>query len=92
LKSGDISRIISSKEAGFMSYVFSTEKVGSVKLQNFHHSFGKNLVLAGIDGQTNDANTVINGINQLLSIVNFQNEYNPEDALRTVIQSVNSQE
>ena len=38
-----------------MSYAFSTEKVGSVKLQNFHHSFGKNLVLAGIDGQTNDA-------------------------------------
>ena len=75
-----------------MSYVFSTEKVGSVKLQNFHHSFGKNLVLAGIDGQTNDANTVINGINQLLYIVNFQNEYDPEDAIRTVIQSVNSQE
>lgn len=75
-----------------MSYAFSTEKVGSVKLQNFHHSFGKNLVFAGIDGQTQDANTMINGINQLLSIVNFQNEYNPEDALRTVIQSVNSQE
>ena len=75
-----------------MSYVFSTEKVGSVKLQNFHYSFGKNLVLAGIDGQTNDANTVINGINQLLSIVNFQKEYDPEDAIRTVIQSVNAQE
>lgn len=75
-----------------MSYSFSTEKVGSVKLQNFHHSFGTNLTLAGIDGQTNDANTMINGINQLLSIVNFQNEYNPEDAIRTVIQSVNAQE
>ena len=75
-----------------MGYVFSTEKVGSVKLQNFHHSFGTNLNLAGIDGQTNDANTVINGINQLLSIVNFQNEYDPENALRTVIQSVNAQE
>ena len=42
-----------------MSYVFSTEKVGSVKLQNFHHSFGTNLTLAGIDGQTNDADTII---------------------------------
>ena len=52
---------------------------------------GTNFVLAGIDGQTNDANTVINGINQLLSIVNFQNEYDPEDALRTVIQSVNQE-
>ena len=75
-----------------MSYAFSTEKVGSVKLQNFHHSFGTNLTLAGIDGQSNDADTMINGINQLLSIVNFQNEYNPEDASRTVIQSVNAQE
>ncbi len=75
-----------------MSFVFSTNKVGSVKLQNFHHSLGKNFLLAGIDGQTNDANTVINGINQLLSIVNFQNEYDPEEALRTVIQSVNLQE
>lgn len=75
-----------------MSYVFSTEKVSSVKLQNFRHSLGKNFVLAGIDGQTQDANTVINGINQLLSIVNFQNQYDPEDALRTVIQSVHSQE
>lgn len=75
-----------------MSYVFSTEKVGSVKLQNFHHSFGTNLNLVGIDGQTQDANTIINGVNQLLSIVNFQNEYDPEDALRTVIQSVSTQE
>lgn len=75
-----------------MSYVFSTDKVGSVKLQNFHHSIGKSLMLAGVDGQTNDADTVINGINQLLSIVNFQNEYDPEDAIRTVIQSVNVQE
>lgn len=75
-----------------MSYVFSTDKVGSVKLQNFHHATGKSLMLAGIDGQTNDADTVINGINQLLSIVNFQNEYAPEEAIRTVIQSVNVQE
>lgn len=75
-----------------MSYSFSTEKVGSVKLQNFHHSNGTNFVLAGIDGQTNDANTIINGVNQLLSIVNFQNEYDPENALRTVIQSVHAQE
>ena len=75
-----------------MSYVFSTEKVGSVKLQNFHHSNGINFVLAGIDGQTNDANTIINGVNQLLSIVNFQNEYAPQNALRTVIQSVSTQE
>ena len=31
-----------------MSYSFSTEKVGSVKLQNSHHSNGTNFVLAGI--------------------------------------------
>ena len=69
-----------------MSYFFSTEKVGSVKLQNFHHSFDKSLVLTGINAQTNDVNTVINGINQLLSIVNFQNEYDPKDVTRTIKQ------
>ena len=75
-----------------MSYVFSTEKVASVKLQNFHHSLGKNLVLTGIDGQNQDADEMINGIHQLLRIVNFQNEYDHEEIIRTVIQSVNFQE
>lgn len=28
-----------------MSYAFSTEKVGSVKLRNFHYTSDKNLVL-----------------------------------------------
>lgn len=74
-----------------MSYEFTTEKVASVKLRNFHHAIGKSFALAGIDGKTQDANTIINGINQLLSIVNFEQEYDPEEAIRTVIQSVSVQ-
>lgn len=75
-----------------MQYEFTTNKVGSIKLQNFHGTTGNTLVLHGVDAQIQDANIIINGVNQLLSIVNFQNQYDPEEAVRTVNQNVVAQE
>ena len=71
-----------------MHYEFTTDKVGSMKLQNFRHMVGKTFKIDGVDAQIADANIIIGGINQLLGIVNFQNEYDPEDAVRTVNQNV----
>ena len=70
-----------------MTYEFTTDKVGKVTLNNFK-SYGKSFTIHGVDAQLSDANIIIGGVNQLLSIVNFQNEYDPEDAVRTVNQNV----
>ena len=70
-----------------MTYEFTTDKVGKVTLNNFK-SYGKNFIIHGVDAQQSDANIIIGGVNQLLSIVNFQDKYNPEDAVRTVNQNV----
>ena len=71
-----------------MNYEFTTDKVGSVKLKNFKHSAGNTFKIDGVNAQEPDANVVISGINQLLGIVNFQNQYDPEDTVRTVNQNV----
>ncbi len=71
-----------------MTYEFTTDKVGSMKLQNFHFNNGETLKLEGIDAQIADANIIIGGVNQLLGIVGFENEYSPEYAVRTVNQNV----
>ena len=70
-----------------MTYEFTTDKVGKVTLNNFK-SYGKTFTLHGVDAQQSNANIIVGGLNQLLSIVNFQNQYDPEDAVRTVNQNV----
>ena len=70
-----------------MTYEFTTDKVGKVTLNNFK-SYGKTFTLHGVDAQQSNANIIIGGVNQLLSIVNFQNQYDPQDAVRTVNQNV----
>ena len=70
-----------------MTYEFTTDKVGKVTLNNFK-SYGKTFTLHGVDAQQSNANIIIGGVNQLLSIVNFQNQYDPENAVRTVNQNV----
>ena len=74
-----------------MTYEFTTDKVGKVTLNNFK-SYGKTFTLHGVDAQQSNANIIIGGVNQLLSIVNFQNQYSPTDAVRTVNQNVISNE
>jgi len=75
-----------------MTYEFTTNKVGKMTLDNFRGSQGKNFIIHGVNAQISDANIIIGGVNQLLSIVNFQNQYDPEDAVRTVNQNVNANE
>ena len=70
-----------------MTYEFTTDKVGKITLNNFKE-YGKSFTLHGVDAQQSDANIIVGGVNQLLSIVNFQNQYNPEYAVRTVNQNV----
>jgi len=70
-----------------MTYEFTTDKVGKITLNNFK-SYGKSFTIHGVDAQQSDANIIIGGLNQLLSIVNFQNQYDPADAIRTVNQNV----
>lgn len=71
-----------------MTYEFTTDKVGSMKLQNFRHNTEQTFKIDGVNAQISDANVILGGINQLLGIVNFQNQYYPEDAVRTVNQNV----
>ena len=71
-----------------MTYEFTTDKVGSVKLNNFHHNPGETLKLEDIDAQIADANIILSGLNQFLSIVGFENEYEPTDVVRTVNENV----
>ena len=70
-----------------MTYEFTTDKVGKVTLNNFK-SYGKSFTIHGVNAQQSNANIIVGGVNQLLSIVNFQNQYDPEDAVRTVNQNV----
>lgn len=71
-----------------MNYEFTTDKVGKVTLNNFRGTYGKKFTLHGVNAQISDANVIIGGVSQLLSIVNFQNQYEPEDSVRTVNQNV----
>ncbi len=71
-----------------MTYEFTTDKVGSVQLKNFQFTAGQTLKIDGVDAQITDANVIIGGINQLLGIVNFQNQYDPNQVVRTVHQNV----
>ena len=71
-----------------MTYEFTKDKVGSVKLNNFHHNPGETFKLEGINAQIADANIILSGVNQFLSIVGFENEYEPTDVVRTVNENV----
>ncbi|MBE8949025.1 MAG: hypothetical protein SR3Q1_00270 [Quinella sp. 3Q1] len=70
-----------------MTYEFTTDKVGKVTLSHFGE-YNKSFTIHGVDAQQSDANIIIGGVNQLLSIANFQNKYDPEDVVRTVNQNV----
>lgn len=74
-----------------MTYEFTTDKVGKVTLNNFK-TYGKSFTIHGVDAQQSNANIILGGVNQLLSIVNFQNQYSPTDVVRTVNQNVVSNE
>ena len=72
-----------------MSYVFSRQKVADFRLNQFGQSTDK-MTFNGIDGEQTDANIIVNGVQQLLSVVGWENRYDPTDAQRTVKERVNS--
>ncbi|MBR2519234.1 MAG: hypothetical protein IKE46_05535 [Selenomonadaceae bacterium] len=41
-----------------MTYEFTNEKVGAMKLQHFHNNTGEMFNIAGIDAQQPDANVI----------------------------------
>lgn len=67
-----------------MAYVFQTDDVSTVKFTGE----GRELTLSGINGVENDAGVIVNGIKVLLSVVNRQSYYDPEEMMRTVKQYV----
>lgn len=72
-----------------MSYVFTRQKVADFKL-NKYGGEEKAATYNGIDGEQTDANIIVGGIQQLLSIVGWQDKYNPTDAGRTVNERVSN--
>ena len=72
-----------------MSYVFSRQKVADFRLNQFAQSTDK-MTFNGIDGEQTDANIIVNGVQQLLSVVGWENRYDPTDAQRTVKERVNN--
>ena len=72
-----------------MSYVFSRQKVSDFRLNQFATE-GDKMTFAGVDGEQQDANIIVNGVQQLLSVVGWQNRYDPTDAQRTVKERVNN--
>ena len=70
-----------------VSYVFSRQKVADFKL-NKYGGEEKSATYNGIDGEQTDANIIVNGVQQLLAIVGWQDKYNPTDAGRTVNERV----
>lgn len=73
-----------------MAYTFKQEKVASVVISKFGANQDKTLTIAGVDGAINDADVIVGGINQMLSIVGLQNDYDPKNMVRMVKQSVQS--
>ena len=73
-----------------MSYVFQRQKVSDFRLNQFSDSKDK-MTLNGVDGEQADANVIVNGIQQLLSVVGWQNRYDPTDAQRTVKERVSDE-
>ena len=72
-----------------MSYVFTRQKVADFKL-NKYGGEEKGATYNGIDGEQTDANVIVEGVQQLLSIVGWQGKYSPTDAGRTVNERVSN--
>lgn len=49
------------------------------------------MTFGGVDGEQQDANVIVNGVQQLLAIVGWENNYDPTDAQRTVKERVSQE-
>ena len=69
-----------------MAYVFETQQVASLKFDSDNPA--TTMTISNISGTIASAQTIVNGVNALLYIGNLQENYDPEDAIRTVKQNV----
>lgn len=69
-----------------MAYVFETQEVATLKFDSGNPA--TTMTISNISGTVSSAQTIINGVNALLYIGNIQENYDAEDAVRTVKQNV----
>lgn len=69
-----------------MAYVFETQQVATLKFDSGNPD--TTMTISNISGTVSSAQTIINGVNALLYIGNIQDNYDAEDAIRTVKQNV----
>lgn len=70
-----------------MSYAFETQRVASFQLDTYAAN-GDKTTFRGVDGTQANANIIVGGIQQLLSIVGWESKYEPTDAKRTIDERV----
>lgn len=69
-----------------MAWVFDNQRSATLKFTKKNAE----LSIPGINGEITDANVIVNGVTLLLNIGGIAEKYDPEDAVRTVKQNVNS--
>lgn len=69
-----------------MALVFETQEVSTLKFDSGNPA--STLNISNISGTVQSAQTIVNGVMALLYIGNLQDDYDPEDAIRTVKQNV----
>lgn len=69
-----------------MAYIFETQDVATLRFDSGNPA--TTLSISNISGTVSSAQTIINGVNALLYIGDLQENYDPEDAIRTVKQNV----
>lgn len=68
-----------------MAYEFENQESATFK---FDDGNGNTLTVKNVSGKVTSADTIVRGVQCLLWIGGLENEYNPEDAVRTVKQDV----
>lgn len=67
-----------------MAYVFENQEAATLKFDDGN----KSLTISNISGTVTSAQTIINGVTALLYIASLDQDYDPEDAVRSVKQNV----
>ncbi len=71
-----------------MAYQFEKSSVASVKITDWRLTDDNTLTLQGINGAMSSADSLVAGVQQLLSIVGMQNQFTPENMVRVVTERV----
>lgn len=71
-----------------MAYAFQKQKVANFQLNAYGVNTDSKVTFKGVDGTQNSADIIVGGIQTLLSIVGWQERYDPTDAKRTLDEKV----